>query len=217
MTGPLMFRAALNGGEHAPASEASSRYRRRREPAAVALWAFMAVASSLFSLFIAAYVMRMEGTDWSVIAMPWQLWLSTALLVAASVSLQLASTFGQRARWSNAHILLLAGGICAFAFLGVQLWAWQTLLVNRVTPAGNPAGSFFYLLTAMHGLHVAGGLAGWGVALSGFHGQVGADRVAWRVRLCARYWHFLLGVWLVLFGILGWLTPEVARLICGTG
>ena len=39
---------------------------------------------------------------------------------------------------------------------------------------------------------------------------------AWRIALCARYWHFMLAVWLVLFALLSWVTPEVARFICGT-
>jgi len=43
-----------------------------------------------------------------------------------------------------------------------------------------------------------------------------AARAAWRIALCARYWHFMLAVWLVLFALLGWVTPEVARFICGT-
>lgn len=217
MSTPLIFRTTVDGGDHAFAPDASGWHGGHREPAAgVALWVFMAVATSLFSLFIASYVMRMEGADWSVIAMPWQLWLSTMLLIVGSASLQLASASGHRRLWNRARVLLLAGGICAITFLGVQLWAWQALLASRVIPTGNPAGSFFYLLTAMHGLHVAGGLAGWGVAMSGFHRQIGPARVAWRMTLCARYWHFLLAVWLVLFATLGWLTPEVVRFICGT-
>lgn len=217
MTAPVTVIATMDERGHPAAGGATSGNDERREPAAgVALWVFMAVATSLFSLFIASYIMRMEGADWSVISMPWQLWLSTALLIAGSACLQMASAFGHRRRWIGAHVLLLAGGICAFAFLGVQLWAWQGLLATRVVPAGNPAGSFFYLLTAMHGLHVAGGLVGWGVTLSGFHRQAGPARVARDMRLCARYWHFLLAVWLVLFATLGWLTPEAVRFICGT-
>ena len=38
---------------------------------------------------------------------------------------------------------------------------------------------------------------------------------AWRIRLCARYWHYLLGVWLALYFILAQLTPEIVRFICG--
>ena len=191
--------------------------RRRGAAASIALWAFMAVATSLFSLFIAAYVMRMSQTDWTPIAMPWQLWFSTALLVVGSVLLQLASAAARAAVLARARILLLAGGVAALAFLGVQLWAWQALQAIHVMPAGNPAASFFFLLTAMHGLHVAGGIAGWGWTARSMGRNADPAGVTWRIALCARYWHFLLAVWLVLFAALGWLTPELVRTICGTG
>ncbi len=83
-------------------------------------------------------------------------------------------------------------------------------------PVGNPAGSFFYLLTAMHGLHVMGGLVGWAVTARGARQDADPARTALRIALCARYWHFLLAVWLVLFAALGWLTPAVVNFICGT-
>jgi cytochrome c oxidase subunit III len=169
------------------------------------LWVFIAVASTLFSLFLAAYVMRMDGSrDWSQLGMPWQLWLSTALLAAGSVQLHRASRTADAAL---ARQRLLAGGACAIGFLLAQLWGWQVLQAARVVLAGNPAASFFYVLTALHGLHVIGGLVGWVLALR--------DPVPWRIALCARYWHFLLAVWAVLFAALGWLTPGVVDFICG--
>ena len=185
--------------------------------ASIGLWVFMGVASSLFSLFVWAYVMRMSGSDAVALALPWQLWLSSALLVAGSATLQLAGAAARGARAAEARRLLLAGGLCALAFLAVQLWAWQVLLAAQVRPAGNPGGSFFYLLTAMHGLHVLGGLAGWAwTARAAWGPALAHTELAWRIALCARYWHFLLAVWVVLFAMLGWLTPEVARAICGT-
>ncbi|MEW6703985.1 MAG: cytochrome c oxidase subunit 3 [Pseudomonadota bacterium] len=177
------------------------------QAAGVALWAFIGVATSLFSLFIAAYVMRMEGSDWSPIAMPRQAWLSTALLLAGSGLLGLARRAARRGDDARAQRLLAAGGACALGFLASQLWAWAALQEARVALAGNPAASFFYLLTALHGLHVAGGLVAWALALH--------RPSAVRTRLLARYWHFLLAVWLVLFATLGWLTPEVVDFICG--
>jgi cytochrome c oxidase subunit 3 len=173
------------------------------QAAGVALWVFIGVASSLFSLFIAAYVMRMAGNDWAPIGMPWQAWLSTGLLVAGSVLLALARGRGDQ----PAQRLLVAGGVCALAFLASQLWTWSALQQARVALAGNPAASFFYLLTALHGLHVAGGLIAWAYAL---HAPA-----PWRTALLARYWHFLLLAWLALFAALGWLTPDVVDYICG--
>jgi cytochrome c oxidase subunit III len=202
---------------------ADGRHGARRSASDIALWLFMGVASMLFLLFIAAYLMRMNATDWSAIGMPWQLWLSTALLVMGSVTLEGASFAARAGSSRHARGLLLAGGMCALVFLGVQLWAWRVLLGNQVMPAGNPAASFFYLLTAMHGLHVIGGLAGW--ARTAW--RVGLNDASWHlslrpapgvraIALCARYWHFLLALWLVLFATLGGVTPAVVDFICGT-
>jgi cytochrome c oxidase subunit 3 len=188
----------------------------RQSAGSVALWVFIGVASALFSLFIAAYIMRMNAGDWSPIGMPRQLWLSTALLVAASVLMQLAARPGRPGR-----ALMMAGGICALAFIAAQLWAWEALLDMRVGPTGNPAASFFYLLTAMHGLHVAGGLVAWGWTAQRTRNTGEADMqhhthdTQRRIALCARYWHFLLAVWIVLYATFTGLTPEFVAFICG--
>jgi cytochrome c oxidase subunit 3 len=195
---------------------------RRDAAVGTGLWLFMVAATALFSLFIAAYVMRMDSADWSVIGMPWQLWLSTVLLVAGSVALQQAAIAARHMDWDQVRTTFLASGAFAVAFLVVQLWAWNVLLAMRVMPVGNPAGSFFYLLTTIHGLHVAGGLVGWGVtARLVWSGEPPRDlvqsaHVARLVALCARYWHFLLMVWLVLFSTLSGLTPDLVAYICGT-
>ncbi|WP_211472913.1 cytochrome c oxidase subunit 3 [Collimonas humicola] len=201
------------GGYGKPAAD--NPLERRYAAISVALWLFMAVASALFLLFIAACIMRMDAADWSPLAMPWQLWLSTSILAIASVVLQLAAAAANNHQMERAHSLLLLAGVCSMAFLAAQLWGWQALRAIHVTAAGNPAGSFFYLLTAMHALHVMGGLVGWGMAAAGSWRQQ-PRRLAWRIRLCARYWHFLLAVWLLLFAALGWLTPDFVRMVCGT-
>jgi cytochrome c oxidase subunit 3 len=211
------IRAGHGGGGVGSVRRGAGRFTA----ASVALWLFIGVATSLFSLFLMAYAMRMTASDWSPIAPPWQLWLSTALLIAGSILLQAASAAARTMQPSTlqakrARRLLLAGGVCALAFLAVQLSAWQALQANHVMPVGNPAGSFFYLLTAMHGLHVAGGLVGWTVTARGARQDADPGRTALRIALCARYWHFLLAVWLVLFAALSWLTPAVVNFICGT-
>ncbi|OUL99255.1 bb3-type cytochrome oxidase subunit III [Variovorax sp. JS1663] len=207
----------MNGG-----AALAGRYGRWPEPRAAAiaagigLWVFMGVATALFSLFLVAYVMRMSGSDAVQIALPWQLWLSSALLAAGSVALQRSAAAARGLLLRDTRRWLLAGGLGALGFLAVQWWAWAVLLAAQVMPAGNPGGSFFYLLTAVHGLHVAGGVAAWAwTARAAWQPAADPASLAWRIALCARYWHFLLAVWVVLFAALGWLTPEVARFICG--
>ena len=178
----------------------------RARALSIGLWVFIGVASALFGLFLTAYVMRLAGGDSTVIALPPQLWLSTALLVLASALMQRAIR-AQTAR--KARMLLAQGGLCALAFLAAQCWAWLALQSANVVVAGNPAASFFYVLTALHGLHVAGGLVAWGATLRS------DDPPRWRIALCARYWHLLLAVWVALYAAFIWITPDLARVICG--
>src|SRR5882672_10624911 len=157
MNTEAVFRATASGRDDDPPGLLVSAARRRGRPEAiygVGLWVFIGVATTLFSLFITAYIMRMAGADAAAIEMPQQLWLSTALLALGSVLLQNASMSTRGAQTDNTRMLLMAGGVCAIAFVGVQAWAWAALLARQVTPVGNPAGSFFFLLTALHALHV---------------------------------------------------------------
>lgn len=210
--------AAGRGGD-VPGRPAMTAARRRRQPHAisgVALWVFIGVATTLFALFITAYVMRMSNADAVAIAMPRQLWLSTALLLLCSVLLQQAAASAAAAQMAPSRTMLLAAAASALGFLLSQSWAWRALLAQQVSAVGNPAGSFFYLLTALHGLHLLGGLAGWWLAARVAWRPNDPAGAAWRIALCARYWHFLLLAWAALFATFTWITPEVARVICRT-
>lgn len=210
----------LAGASSRAADDAAANARyiapgHRMNPGAaqgVALWVFIAVLTSLFSLFLFAYVMRLSANDATAIALPWQLWLSSAVLLGASVQLQRASALSRRGQ--PALSPLLAGGAGALVFIAIQGMAWQALLAAQVSLTGNPAGSFFYLLTALHGLHVAGGVVAW--ALVWRHARRSTEAAAWRIALCARYWHFLLLLWAVLFTAFRLITPELAATLCGT-
>lgn len=217
--GDVVYRMSAAGGDGVPGRPSAAVLPARWRPGAaqgIALWVFTGVATTLFTLFIVAYAMRMDSEDWSPIAMPGQLWLSSALLAAGSIVLQQASGRAHAGVMDEARQRLWAGGALATAFLVVQSWAWAALLTEHVTPTGNPAGSFFYVLTALHALHVLGGLVGWAVVARRAALRVPDPlSIAWRITLCARYWHFLFLVWVALFAALGWMTPEFVRFICG--
>ena len=161
------------------------------------LTVFMAVATTLFSLLLFAYAMRMREPDWQPIPHP-VLWWNTGALALASIAMQRARRIGPyRTMW------LVAGGVLAAVFVIGQLVAWQMLSAAGETVTVNPSNSFLYLLTGLHGLHVLGGLAAWrddrATPARGPVPPNGPSR--------ARYWHFLLAVWLVLLAAMQWLTP----------
>ena len=171
-------------------------------PVQVGLWVFLAVATSLFALLVAAYHMRMVEADWSDVPLPSVLWLNTAVLVLASVAMQWTLVAARRGQPDLVRSGLVSGGVLSFAFLAGQIWAWQQLNASGHYSASNPAYAFFVLLTAVHGIHLLGGLMVW--ARATVRAMRGADfgKVRLSVELCTVYWHFLLVVWACLFAVL---------------
>ncbi|MGK9233636.1 cytochrome c oxidase subunit 3 [Inquilinus limosus] len=173
--------------------------------AKIGLGVFLTVAGALFALMISAYAMRMAMPDWRSLPVPALLWVNTAALVVSSAALQCAQGAARRRDLADVRTGLLAGGAAALVFLVGQLLAWQQLHLLGYFLATNPANSFFYLVTAVHGAHVLGGL----VALARTGARAWRDdepgRLRLSVELCTLYWHFLLLVWLILLALLtGW-------------
>ena len=172
------------------------------EPAKIGLLAFIAVVTSLFALFLSAYLMRMKMTDWSPLTEPKLLWLNTGLLVLASVAFQLTRGAATRGQLLTVKTGLIAGGVCTILFLSGQLVAWQQLNAGSYFMTGNPANAFFYVLTALHGMHLLGGMWVWGRTTARVLTGADARSVRLSVELCTVYWHYLLLVWIVLFALL---------------
>jgi cytochrome c oxidase subunit 3 len=172
-------------------------------PARVGLWLFLAVVTSFFGLFISAYWTRMMLADWQPLREPGLLWINTLMLVLGSFAFQWTSAAAGRGDAQRVKAGLIVAGVFTFAFLAGQLTAWRQLNDSGQFLWSSAATAFFYVLTGLHGLHVLGGLAVWGrtTAIMWRGGsELGAVRLS--VELCAMYWHFLLLVWLVLFGLL---------------
>ncbi|MFQ5784768.1 MAG: cytochrome c oxidase subunit 3 [Alphaproteobacteria bacterium] len=180
-------------------------YDGRESPlhtAKLGLRVFIVVASVLFSLSVVAYGDRMTLGDWRPLPEPWLLWLNTAILISSSVALQRALVSARRGQMDGVRAGLTAGCVLALAFLAGQLVVWQQLIGLGYFAATNPANAFFYMLTALHGLHLLGGLVICGrTTTKVWHGSEVAE-VRLSVELCTVYWHFLLVVWFVLFGLL---------------
>jgi cytochrome c oxidase subunit 3 len=174
-------------------------------PAKIGLGVFLAVVGSLFALFISAYSMRMNMVDWRTLPVPALLWFNTGVLVLSSVALQWAHIASRRDDIDGVGVGLCVGGAFAVTFLVGQLLAWRQLSGAGYFLASNPANSFFYLITAVHGLHLMGGLVALGRTTAKVLRGADATQIRLSVELCTIYWHFLLVVWLVLLGLLtGW-------------
>jgi cytochrome c oxidase subunit 3 len=178
----------------------------------VGLWVFLAVVSSLFGLFASAYYMRMAGhgglTSWVRLDEPSLLWVNTLVLVLASGAMQIARNRIDNDDLAGGRSYFLGAGVVTVVFLAGQALAWQQARAAANLGPDSPAFSFFVLLTAVHGLHLIGGL--WVLGRTSARllrgvdagNVVARDRIRLSVQLCTTYWHWLLLIWLGLFALL---------------
>lgn len=185
----------------------------------VGLWVFLGVVTSVFLVFIGAYFMRLDMshggissgmmTGWVPLDEPGILWINTAALILASIAIQLAHGFSSSAQGRvRMRRYFNAAGLLTMVFLIGQVVAWRELYATGEYGASSPAFAFFVLLTAVHGLHLVGGLVVWSRTAANIRRglekaelpEIAALRQS--VTLCATYWHYLLMIWLVLFAIL---------------
>jgi len=195
-TQPWVAEAVSDTAHHGPLGDSSNTKL-------VGLLGLLAVVTSFFALILSAYSLRMELGDWVPLTEPQLLWVNTGTLVLASVAFQWTRNGAVRGQTSRLLPGLLATGVLTTGFVIGQLVAWQQLSAGGQTITVNPSNAFFYFLTGAHALHVLGGLYVWARATARvLLGKAEGAAVRRSIELCAIYWHFLLLVWLVLFGLL---------------
>ena len=168
----------------------------------LALKVFLAVVAVVFMLQVVAYGDRMAYEDWRPAPQLGLLWANTLVLILSSVAMQWALASVRPGRMDAMRTGLFAGGIFTFVFLLGQFLAWRQLATMVFFDITNPAIGFFYLITGVHGLHLLGGLVAWGRIVVRVWANSDLAKIKQSVELCTMYWHFLLLVWLVLFGLL---------------
>jgi cytochrome c oxidase subunit III len=170
-------------------------------PHKFALYAGMASILMMFAAFTSAYLVRQAAGNWQEYQVPEIFFISTIVLLASSACIHYAySAFGKgkKMRYQGALTMTFVLGI---GFIILQYYGWNALYDIGVPLDGNPSGSFFYVISGIHALHILGGIAALGVAL--FHAftlpfEVTAKRKH-RFSLVTQYWHFVDVLWLYLF------------------
>jgi len=157
----------------------------------------------LFAAFTSALVVRKGMSfDWVSIGVPRVLWLNTFLLLASSATLELsrrslsAGSGNEFIRWLSATVVLGLG------FLGGQLVAWRELASRGIYLATNPGSSFFYVLTAAHGIHLLGGVVALAFVVSRARRIALGRARRTPVDVTAIYWHFMDALWIYVFFML---------------
>ena len=175
----------------------------------IAMWFLLLVVLMTFGGLISAYiVISTNGVmEWQPFALPVQVWVSTVLILASSVTYTIAQKALNAANQQKAKTWFLVTTIFGGMFIASQLLAWFELVRRGVYVQSNPYAGFFYILTAVHAVHVIGGIIALGfIVLRTWEKTSSDEELTKRQQVSnavAWYWHFMDGLWLVLLLLLG--------------
>lgn len=174
----------------------------RRKVAKNLLWLGIVGMVMLFGGFTSAYVVRHEKGDWLDFTIPTTFFISTAIIIVSSITMNWAVIAAKNDNLKNIKSAMLLTLLLGIGFIISQYLGWKNLVEQKVYFAGresNASGSFFYMITFMHLLHLFGGI----IAVIVVNFKALAEKYSSKdylgIQLCAIYWHFLDALWIYLF------------------
>lgn len=198
-----------NGGDDNLNNPYAQEYEKSFSKSKIFTWFLLIVVLMTFGGLIGAYiVISTNGVlEWRPFNLPFQVYFSTVLILASS----LTYTIAQKAIKQNEHQKtkkwLLATTVLGAMFISSQILAWLALVNRGFYVRSNPYAAFFYIMTALHAVHVLGGIIALGYVVLQNWQPNDAEKALERRRdisgAVGWYWHFMGGLWIVLLGLLG--------------
>jgi cytochrome c oxidase subunit 3 len=171
-------------------------------PKKFALWLFIATVIMLFGAFTSAYIVRAAEGNFLEFDLPQIFWASTAIMVVSSATMHWAYICAKKDDLSTLKIAISVTFLLGMTFLVMQVMGWGALIDIGVFFGGNqsnPAGSFVYVLSFLHALHLIGGLIVLIFALIAVFNYKIHSKALLQIEMAATYWHFLDALWVYLF------------------
>ncbi|HKZ38673.1 MAG TPA: cytochrome c oxidase subunit 3 [Chryseolinea sp.] len=168
-------------------------------PKKFALWIFLVTVIMIFAALTSAYIVRQSDGNWMLFELPDLFLVTTGIILASSATMHWAYLSVKKDNLEAAKLAVALTTILGISFLIGQYLAWGELVKNSVYLVGNPSGSFVYIISGLHGVHIVGGIIFLLIVfVSIFQSKVHSKNLL-RIEMCATYWHFLGGLWLYLF------------------
>jgi cytochrome c oxidase subunit III len=175
-------------------------------PSSTGIWVVLASITMSFAAFTSALIVRQGASlDWRHLTLPRILYLNTLVLLGSSVTLEVARRqvgafmSGRSRQGTNPARWLYITLFLGLLFVAGQYAAWMQLRARGLFLATNPNSSFFYLLTAIHALHVCGGLGGLARVILRLHKSILRKST---LDATSHYWHFMDALWVYLLLLL---------------
>jgi cytochrome c oxidase subunit 3 len=168
-------------------------------PKKFGMWIFMASVMMLFMGLTSAYIVRRAEGNWVFFELPSLFYYSTAVVILSSILLQWAFYSAKKDLLNRVQALVFVTSILGAAFVVLQFYGWKQLVGQSVYLVGNPSGSFIYVITGLHAVHILSAIVFLFIVLnSAMRKRIHSKNMA-QMEMCTTYWHFLGGLWLYLF------------------
>lgn len=169
-------------------------------PKKFSMWLFMITVVMIFASLTSGYIVRKAEGNWVDFELPPIFWVTTAILLISSVTMHLAFLSAKKDNIPLVKGYMLITTLLGLSFLVAQYYSWVYLVgINVYFSGSNVAGSFLYVITGLHALHLVSAIIFllW-ITNDAFQYRVHAKQLL-PIELCTTYWHFLDGMWVFLF------------------
>ncbi len=168
-------------------------------PRKFALWLFMITVVMIFAALTSAYIVRQGEGNWMLFKLPLELWVTSGIILLSSATMHWGYLSAKKDELEKVKIAISLTTLLGVAFLVGQVYVWNALVEQSVFFVGNPSGSFLYVLSGLHGLHLVSGVIFLIIVLiSTLKYKVHSKNLN-QLQMCATYWHFLDALWIYLF------------------
>lgn len=176
-------------------------YRNKIHPWIFALWISFGSICMMFIALTSAYIVKSAAGNWLEFQLPTQFYISTSLVLITSLCLHISFTSFKKEKQAPYKLFMIFSFLLGIAFVGLQYDGWQTLFASGVDLKTSVSGSFLYLITGLHALHIIGGIATLIVAMIHAFSLpfIVTEKRKLRYRLVCHYWHFIGLLWIYLF------------------
>lgn len=175
------------------------RKQRAMDPKKFAMWLFIGSVLMLFASLTSAYIVREAEGNWVYFDLPVQFTISTIVIALSSVTMHWAYLSAKKDDLSIVKLMVSITFGLGVIFLVLQVLGWGEMVANQIHLVGNPSGSFVYILTLVHGLHIVSALVFLAIVLiAAYRFKIHSKNLN-QLEMCITYWHFLGGLWLYLF------------------
>jgi cytochrome c oxidase subunit III len=172
---------------------------RAVNPRKFIVWLFIVSIVMLFASLTSAYIVRQADGNWLKFKLPEVFRITSAIILLSSVTMQMAYRAAKKDELGRLKLFLSLTMALGLLFVAGQYYSWVQLVNQNVFFAGNPAGSFVYVFTGLHAIHLLSGLIFLLIMLYGsIRYKVHSKNIV-SMEMCTTYWHFLGGLWIYLF------------------